>query len=53
MSAVDRARRSMEEEMYRKLDKYGAKTMISNMARDITEYEMDVKRDAMFKDNKC
>ena len=35
--AVDRARRSMEEELYRKLDEGGGKKMIFKMARDITE----------------
>ena len=34
---VDRARRTMEEELYRKLDEDGGKTMIFKMARDRTE----------------
>ena len=35
--AVDRARRSMEQELYRKLDEDGGKKMIFKMARDRTE----------------
>ena len=50
--AVDRARRSMEEELYRKLDEDGGKKMIFNMARDRTEDGRDVKRGAVIKDNK-
>ena len=42
--AVDRARRSMEEELYRKLDDDGGKKMIFKMARDRTEDGRDVKR---------
>ena len=34
---MDRARRSMEEELYRKLDEYGGKNMIFKMAWDRTE----------------
>ena len=49
--AMDRARRSMEEELYRKLDKYGGKKMIFKMARDRTEDLRDVKRCAVIKDN--
>ena len=49
--AVDRARRSMGEELYRKLDEDGGKKMIFNMARDITEDGRGVKRGALIKDN--
>ena len=49
--AVDRARRSVEEELYRKLDKYGGKEMIFNMARDRTDDGRDVTRGAVIKDN--
>ena len=49
--AVDRARRSMEEELYRQLDEDGGKKMIFNMARDRTEEGRDVKRSAVIKDN--
>ena len=49
--AVDRARRSMEEELYRKLDEDGGKKMIFKMARDRTEDGRDVKRGAVIKDN--
>ena len=49
--AVDRARRSMEEELYRKLDEDGSKKMIFKMARDRTEDGRDVKRGAVIKDN--
>ena len=49
--AVNRARRSMEEELYRKLDEDGGKKMIFKMARDRTEYGRDVKRGAVIKDN--
>ena len=49
--AVDRARRSMEEELYRKLDEDGGKKMIFKMVRDITEDGRDVKRGAVIKDN--
>ena len=49
--AVDRARRSMEEELYRKLDEDGGKKMIFKMARDRIEDGRDVKRGAMIKDN--
>ena len=51
MRAVDRARRSMEEELYRKLDEDGGKRVIFKMARDITEEGRDVKRGAVIKDN--
>ena len=47
--AVDRARMSMEEELYRKLDEYGVKKMIFKMARDRTEDGRDVKRGAVIK----
>ena len=49
--AVDRARRSMEEELYRKLDEDGGNNVIFNMARDRTEDGRDVKRGAVVKDN--
>ena len=48
---MDRARRSMEEELYRKLDEDGGKKMISKMARDRTEDGRDVKRGAVIKDS--
>ena len=47
--AVDRARRSMDEELYRKLDEDGGKKLIFKMARDITEDGRDVKRGAVIK----
>ena len=50
--AVDRAQRSMEEELYRKLDEDGGKKMIFKMARDRTEDGRDVKRDAVIKDKR-
>ena len=49
--AVDRARRSMEDELYRKIDEDGYKKMILMMARDRTEDGRDVKRGAVIKDN--
>ena len=49
--AVDRARRSTEEELYRKLDEDGGKKMIFKMARDRTEDGRDAKRGAVIKDN--
>ena len=49
--AVDRARRSMEEELYRKRDDDGGKKMIFKMARDRTDDGRDVKRGAVIKDN--
>ena len=49
--AVDRAQRSMEEELYRKIDEDGCKKMMSKMARDRTEDGRDVKRCAVIKDN--
>ena len=45
--AVDRERRGMEEELYRKLDEDGGKKMIFKMGRD----GRDVKRCAVIKDN--
>ena len=48
---MDRARRSMEEELYRKLEEDGGKKMIFKMARDRTEDGRDVKRGAVIKDN--
>ena len=50
-TAVDRARRSMEEELYRKLDEDGGKKIIFKMARDRTEDGRDMKRGAVIKDN--
>ena len=41
--AVDRARRSMEAELYRKLDEDGGKKLIFKMARDRTEDGRDVR----------
>ena len=49
--AVDKARRSMEEELYRKLDEDGGKQMIFKMARYRTEDGREVKRGAVIKDN--
>ena len=49
--AVERARRSTEEELYRKLDEDDGKQMIFKMARDITEDGRDVNRGAVIKDN--
>ena len=40
--AVDRARRIMEEALYRKLDEDGGKKMIFKMARDRTDGGRDV-----------
>ena len=48
---MDIARRSMEEELYRKLDEGGGKQMIFKMARDRTEDGREVKRGAVIKDN--
>ena len=48
---MDSARRSMEEELYRKLDEDGGKKMIFKMARYRTEDGMDVKRGAVINDN--
>ena len=49
--AVDRAERSMEEELYRKLDEDGGKNMIFKMVRDRTDDGRDVKRGSVIKDN--
>ena len=49
--AVDRARKSMEEEQYRKRDEDGGKKMTFKMARDRTEDGRDVKSGAVIKDN--
>ena len=49
--AVDIARRSMEEELYRKVDEDGGKKMIFKMARDSTGDGSDVKRGAVIKYN--
>ena len=48
---MDRARMSMEEELYRKLDEDGGKKMIFKMARVRNEDGRDVKRGAVIKDN--
>ena len=45
--AVDRARRSMGEEIYRKLGVGGVKKMIFKMARDRTKDGRNVTRDAV------
>ena len=49
--AVDRARRIMEEELYRTLDEVGGNKIIFKMARDTTEYRREVKRGAVIKHN--
>ena len=49
--AVDRTRRIMEDELYRKLDEDCGKKIIFKMARDRTEEGRDVKRGAVIKDN--
>ena len=48
---MDRARRSMEEELYRKLDEDGGTNMIFKMAQVRTEDGRDVERGAVIKDN--
>ena len=48
--AVDRAQRSMEEELYRMLDEEGGKNRIFMMVRDRTDDGRDVKRDSVIKD---
>ena len=48
---MDRARMSMKEELYLKLDEDGGKNMIFKMARDRTDDGRDVKRGAVIKDN--
>ena len=48
---MDSARRSMEEELYRKLDEDGDENMIFKMARGRTEDGRDGKRGAVIKDN--
>ena len=49
--AVDIARRSTDEELYRKLDEYGGKQMIFKMARDRTEDGREMKSGAVIYDN--
>ena len=49
--AADRARWSMEEELYRNFDEDGDKKMICKMVRDRTEDGRDVKRGAVIMDN--
>ena len=46
--AVDRARRSREEELYRKLDDDGGKKMIFKMARDRTKDGREVTSEYLF-----
>ena len=48
--AEDRARRSMEEELYRKIDEDGVKKMTFRMARERTEDGRDVKRGAVIQE---
>ena len=48
---MDRARRSIEEELYRKLDEDSGKKIIFKMARGRTEDGRDVKRGVVIKDN--
>ena len=48
---MDRARRSMEEELYRKLYEDGGQKIIFKMTRDRTEEGWGVKRGAAIKDN--
>ena len=48
---MDRARRCMEEKLYRKLDEDGGEKMIFKRAWDRTEDGRDVKRGAVIKDN--
>ena len=48
---MDIARRSTDEELYRKLDEDGGKQMIFKMARCRTEDGREVKRGAVIKDN--
>ena len=48
---MDRARRSVGEELYRKLDEDSGKKTIFKMARDRTEDGRDVERGAVIKDN--
>ena len=49
--AVDIARRSTDEELYRKLDEDGSKQMIFKMARDRTEDGREMKSGAVIYDN--
>ena len=48
---MDIARRSTDEELYRKLDEDGSKQMIFKMARDRTEDGRDMKSGAVIYDN--
>ena len=48
---MDIARRSTDEELYRKLDEDGSKQMIFKMARDITEDGREMKSGAVIYDN--
>ena len=50
--AVHKARRSLEEELYRKLDEDTGNKMKFKMARDRMGDGRDVKRCAVIKDNK-
>ena len=48
---MDIARRSTDEELYRKLDEDGSKQMIFKMARDRTEDGREMKSSAVIYDN--
>ena len=48
---MDRARVSIEEELYRELDEDGVKKIIFKMAWDKTEDGRGAKRGAVIKDN--
>ena len=48
---MDIARRSTDEELYRKLDEDGGKHMIFKMARDRTEDGREMKSGAVIYDN--
>ena len=48
---MDIARRSTDEELYRKLDEDGSKQMIFKMARDRTEDGREMKSGAVIYDN--
>ena len=50
--AVDKAKREMEEELYRKLDEDSGKKMISKMAHEMDEDSKDVKAGTVIK-HKC
>ena len=48
---IDSARKSMDTELYRKLDEDGGKKMMYKRARDRTHYGRDVNGGAVIKDN--